>query len=357
MIRRPPRSTLSSSSAASDVYKRQVSTQSTGRNFGANMKSFLVLVSLVCVSASQPPFLVMGDWGGQSDPPYTTGAEVNTAAGMGAIASKLGAKLAVVLGDNFYGDGVPSVDSPRFKTTFEDVFTAPVLQHDAGFRFQLIGGNHDHMQNITAQVAYSQVSPRWVFPDIYYTFTEGDVQFIMIDTVVLSGNSQTVDGGDLAGNELPGPADAAMAATQYEWIEAQLKASQAKYLLVAGHYPMYSICEHGPTEQLIDQLKPLLIKYNVSSYINGHDHCAEHVDVGDGVQYHTIGSAHVNDPSTAHNTTLEKSQLKFHMGTGKAGPQSGGFASVEVTDDGLVVTHRDGDGTVLYTAPAIPARV
>eukprot|EP00656_Telonema_subtile_P048985 TRINITY_DN5998_c0_g1_i13.p1 TRINITY_DN5998_c0_g1~~TRINITY_DN5998_c0_g1_i13.p1 ORF type:complete len:240 (+),score=42.27 TRINITY_DN5998_c0_g1_i13:99-818(+) len=35
MIRRPPRSTLSSSSAASDVYKRQVSTQSTGaRRFG-----------------------------------------------------------------------------------------------------------------------------------------------------------------------------------------------------------------------------------------------------------------------------------------------------------------------------------
>eukprot|EP00656_Telonema_subtile_P019499 TRINITY_DN20735_c0_g1_i1.p1 TRINITY_DN20735_c0_g1~~TRINITY_DN20735_c0_g1_i1.p1 ORF type:complete len:224 (-),score=45.38 TRINITY_DN20735_c0_g1_i1:83-754(-) len=32
MIRRPPRSTLSSSSAASDVYKRQVSTQSTGES-------------------------------------------------------------------------------------------------------------------------------------------------------------------------------------------------------------------------------------------------------------------------------------------------------------------------------------
>eukprot|EP00658_Telonema_sp_P-2_P005490 TRINITY_DN1204_c0_g1_i4.p1 TRINITY_DN1204_c0_g1~~TRINITY_DN1204_c0_g1_i4.p1 ORF type:complete len:312 (+),score=95.92 TRINITY_DN1204_c0_g1_i4:122-1057(+) len=36
MIRRPPRSTLSSSSAASDVYKRQVSTQSTG-NYGRAM--------------------------------------------------------------------------------------------------------------------------------------------------------------------------------------------------------------------------------------------------------------------------------------------------------------------------------
>eukprot|EP00658_Telonema_sp_P-2_P015439 TRINITY_DN15938_c0_g1_i2.p1 TRINITY_DN15938_c0_g1~~TRINITY_DN15938_c0_g1_i2.p1 ORF type:complete len:131 (+),score=41.23 TRINITY_DN15938_c0_g1_i2:112-504(+) len=37
MIRRPPRSTLSSSSAASDVYKRQVSTQSTGGVKAASM--------------------------------------------------------------------------------------------------------------------------------------------------------------------------------------------------------------------------------------------------------------------------------------------------------------------------------
>eukprot|EP00658_Telonema_sp_P-2_P083600 TRINITY_DN90_c0_g1_i2.p1 TRINITY_DN90_c0_g1~~TRINITY_DN90_c0_g1_i2.p1 ORF type:complete len:305 (-),score=72.26 TRINITY_DN90_c0_g1_i2:170-1084(-) len=37
MIRRPPRSTLSSSSAASDVYKRQVSTQSTGSSGRGDM--------------------------------------------------------------------------------------------------------------------------------------------------------------------------------------------------------------------------------------------------------------------------------------------------------------------------------
>eukprot|EP00658_Telonema_sp_P-2_P031632 TRINITY_DN23625_c0_g1_i1.p1 TRINITY_DN23625_c0_g1~~TRINITY_DN23625_c0_g1_i1.p1 ORF type:complete len:181 (-),score=21.98 TRINITY_DN23625_c0_g1_i1:63-605(-) len=37
MIRRPPRSTLSSSSAASDVYKRQVSTQSTGKGKGGGI--------------------------------------------------------------------------------------------------------------------------------------------------------------------------------------------------------------------------------------------------------------------------------------------------------------------------------
>eukprot|EP00658_Telonema_sp_P-2_P032389 TRINITY_DN2399_c0_g3_i1.p1 TRINITY_DN2399_c0_g3~~TRINITY_DN2399_c0_g3_i1.p1 ORF type:complete len:301 (+),score=67.61 TRINITY_DN2399_c0_g3_i1:94-996(+) len=42
MIRRPPRSTLSSSSAASDVYKRQVSTQSTGAVSADSMASFVL---------------------------------------------------------------------------------------------------------------------------------------------------------------------------------------------------------------------------------------------------------------------------------------------------------------------------
>eukprot|EP00658_Telonema_sp_P-2_P063923 TRINITY_DN5276_c0_g1_i3.p1 TRINITY_DN5276_c0_g1~~TRINITY_DN5276_c0_g1_i3.p1 ORF type:complete len:498 (+),score=103.32 TRINITY_DN5276_c0_g1_i3:110-1603(+) len=49
MIRRPPRSTLSSSSAASDVYKRQVSTQSTGdheRTFMASLSAYQRVKSL-----------------------------------------------------------------------------------------------------------------------------------------------------------------------------------------------------------------------------------------------------------------------------------------------------------------------
>eukprot|EP00656_Telonema_subtile_P033873 TRINITY_DN3791_c0_g4_i4.p1 TRINITY_DN3791_c0_g4~~TRINITY_DN3791_c0_g4_i4.p1 ORF type:complete len:596 (+),score=156.60 TRINITY_DN3791_c0_g4_i4:115-1902(+) len=54
MIRRPPRSTLSSSSAASDVYKRQVSTQSTGvaasRIMSDILAVWLPIVGLVVLS-------------------------------------------------------------------------------------------------------------------------------------------------------------------------------------------------------------------------------------------------------------------------------------------------------------------
>ena len=120
-------------------------------------------------------FLVMGDWGGrpgdgcvpagQPDPsgrtcgnpgpgthgptPWTSHAQVATAAGMSQEAEKLGSKFALALGDNFYFDGI-SMDassnnrsdalSARFNDTFEDVFTAPSLQADAGFAFYVVGG-------------------------------------------------------------------------------------------------------------------------------------------------------------------------------------------------------------------------
>eukprot|EP00657_Telonema_sp_P-1_P005907 TRINITY_DN2371_c0_g1_i1.p1 TRINITY_DN2371_c0_g1~~TRINITY_DN2371_c0_g1_i1.p1 ORF type:complete len:438 (-),score=171.30 TRINITY_DN2371_c0_g1_i1:227-1540(-) len=54
MIRRPPRSTQSRSSAASDVYKRQVSTQSTGRT-SLNMKLVVTLALVVVAAATLEP--------------------------------------------------------------------------------------------------------------------------------------------------------------------------------------------------------------------------------------------------------------------------------------------------------------
>ena len=100
----------------------------------------------------------------------------------------------------------------------------------------------------------------------------------------------------------------------------------------------------------VNQLKPLLDKYNATMFINGHDHCQEHIEV-DGISYHTIGSAHENDPSTAHKDKIPEGSLKFHTGSGK-----GGFGVVSIDSTGLVVQHMTGDGKVLYTAPPLTPR-
>mmetsp|Transcript_11036 Transcript_11036/g.24163 ORF Transcript_11036/g.24163 Transcript_11036/m.24163 type:complete len:328 (-) Transcript_11036:96-1079(-) len=319
----------------------------------------VALASLAAVVASHDslPILVMGDWGGDEHKPYTTREEISTAAGMERVAASTGAKVALALGDNFYHTGVTCLADTRFDDTFENVFTGAHLTADSGFQFKVIAGNHDHYGNVSAQVAYTEVNKRWVFPDLYHTFTEtapdgATVQFVMIDTVVLSGNSQTTDDGEnqLPGDQLPGPADVEQAQSQLEWIEATLKASSADYIVMGGHYPVESICEHGPTSQLQKDVVPLLKKYNVAAYLSGHDHCQEHIDVGDGLQYHVIGSAHECDTSTAHKSTIPADALKFYACS------KGGFGTVTVDKSGLTITHFDPSGKEIYTAPTIAPR-
>ena len=301
-------------------------------------------------------FLVMGDWGGDEHAPFTTDQEIETSKGMALVGKQLDINYALALGDNFYHYGVTNLSDPRFNTTFENVFAEPWLGDN--FTFHVIAGNHDHNGNVTAQVLYSNISKHWSFPNFYYDFVREldgvSVHFVMLDTVIISGSSHGINKDvtvDLKGDQLPGPADPLAADSQLEWLEATLKASTADYIIVNGHYPLYSICQHGPSKGIIDMLPPLFKQYNVSAFLNGHDHCAQHIDVGDYTQYHTIGSAHKSNPDDSHRDTITPDQLKFYTGTG-----FGGFASVAADQDGLVITHRDGNGKVLYVADAILSR-
>lgn len=281
--------------------------------------------------------------------------EFNTAKYMNEAAASLPANFALALGDNFYTQGVKNVDDARFKHSFEDVFNGDHLSSKSGFQFKLLAGNHDHNGNVTAQVCYSDKSDRWHFPSLYYTFNEtapdgATVQFVMIDTVILAGNSDLEDGTTLHGSELPGPASQSEKAKQLKWIEETLAASTADYVIVGGHYPVWSVAEHGPTKQLSPKNFPLLQKYKVSAYLCGHDHAAEHIDTGDGIQYHVIGSAE-RVGSWNHAKSVPSEQVKFKALT------KGGYSTVSVNKGGLVIKHFDGNNNkLLYTADAILPR-
>ena len=53
----------------------------------------------------------------------------------------------------------------------------------------------------------------------------------------------------------------------HDSLEQRMAASTADYLWAGAHYPVYSICSHGPTEQLVKMLKPKLEKLSV--FVNG----------------------------------------------------------------------------------------
>lgn len=56
-------------------------------------------------------------------------------------------------------------------------------------------------------------------------------------------------------------------------IEKKLKEISTEkypYVIVSGHYPVWSVAEHGPTKCLVDNLRPLLHKYKVNAYFAGN---------------------------------------------------------------------------------------
>ena len=79
-------------------------------------------------------FLVFGDWGrnGEKD-------QADVAREMGVVAKKIDAQFILAVGDNFYEDGVASVDDPQWQSSFEQVYTAESLQ----VPWYAILGNHD----------------------------------------------------------------------------------------------------------------------------------------------------------------------------------------------------------------------
>lgn len=177
------------------------------------------------------------------------------------------------LGDNFYNYGVHSVDSHRW-AEFEKSF-------QLWCPFYAILGNHDYLGNIQAQIAYS-LKPYtfWKMPSRYYDkkfFIPKDdahIHVFFLDTFTLCPNESrkcSVAMGMADFDSLYSSKDR----KQYQWLEDNLSTCECRWKVVVGHYPVFSNGHHGDTEELVDDLFPLLKKYNVDFYLSGHDHDME----------------------------------------------------------------------------------
>jgi tartrate-resistant acid phosphatase type 5 len=221
---------------------------------------------------------------------------------------------------------------------------------------------YSHPQgNVSAEVAYSNINPRWNFPSLYHSrsFVSEDgvtVDVILIDTVDLSGS---VDYGNDENDpryfdKLPYRAKSE-AADQWAWIEEQLAQSTAQYVLVGGHYSVYSVCKHGDSQNLQDNLKPLLQQYG-AHYMSGHDHCMEALEeAGENYIVSGLGDTCCYPAENLPNVPADIPKWYVSKETKTRGTIAG-FSSVTAHTDAMTVTFYDQDGATLYTTPEIAPR-
>ncbi|KAL3109531.1 hypothetical protein niasHT_011686 [Heterodera trifolii] len=148
----------------------------------------------------------------------------------------------VNVGDNFYFNGVQTAFDGRFEDSFEEIYDQPELL----VPWYTIAGNHDHLGNVTAQLARTDFSSRWTFPRLFYKVrlsfdglsppsapSAVRVDLLMLDTVVLCGNTVDVQGDSLFSwlfaqkREPNGPSaeHRQLAVQQWAWIEQQMRRS------------------------------------------------------------------------------------------------------------------------------------
>jgi len=201
----------------------------------------------------------------------------------------------ITLGDNIYNSGVSSVNDPQWKRKFESIYDLPYLN----VPFYASLGNHDHRNsNARYQVEYSQKNDKWRMPHYYYTFSkkidaQSSIQFFALDTYVIKESSE-------------------YAVEQLEWLERELQASTATWKIVYGHHPVFSYGKHGHERRMIDLVLPLLEKYEVDTYLAGHDHDRQLLGPVNGVCYIISGTgAKSRDTRYGELTIFAETNLGF----------------------------------------------
>uniref|UniRef100_K7GCD5 Tartrate-resistant acid phosphatase type 5 n=1 Tax=Pelodiscus sinensis TaxID=13735 RepID=K7GCD5_PELSI len=295
-------------------------------------------------------FIALGDWGGVSNPPFHTPREVATAKEMGRTVAALGADFILSLGDNFYYNGVQDVNDKRF----QDAAASGVGQGGClrAHNTLVVRGAGGGGVQISSSLPSTPLFRR-NFPNYHYSLkfkvpkSNATVALLMIDTVTLCGNSD-----DFQSQQPQQPRDVGLARSQLAWLRKQMAASRDDYLLVAGHYPVWSVAEHGPTHCLVKYLQPLLLKYKATAYLCGHDHNLQYLQDKAGVGYVLSGAGNFMENSRKHFHQVPAGFLRFFY----AAPASlGGFAYVEIDGKEMSVTYIEASGKSLYKT-SLPRR-
>ncbi|KAK7359513.1 hypothetical protein VNO77_01474 [Canavalia gladiata] len=276
-------------------------------------------------------FLAIGDWGRKGA--YN---QSQVAFQMGVIGEQLDIDFVISTGDNFYDDGLKGIYDPAFDDSFTKIYTASSLQK----QWYNVLGNHDYRGDVEAQLSpvLTHFDQRWLCLRSFIVNAEV-AEFFFVDTTPFVDKYFTEPGDHV-----------------YDWkgiglqkqyisnllkdVDLALQQSNAKWKIVVGHHAIRSAGYHGNTEELVNQLLPILEANNIDLFINGHDHCLQHISsVDSAIQFLTSGGG-----SKAWKGVVnwwKPEEMKFYY-------DGQGFMSVQVTETELDIAFYDVFGNVLH---------
>lgn len=298
--------------------------------------------------------LLIGDWGGDSDSEPTTKTQLNAAKEMANVADQLNSQFVLLLGDNFYNNGVSSsTTAMRFQSTFENCFTESAFDQ---MPFFAVAGNHDHRGDANLQVDYHlKGSGRWNMPALNYnidkTLPDGKtLRIVMFDSVELVGQNYFDDDGS---EVVTPPKLASTAAANWNWLEQSLKEFNGDYLFTAAHYPVHSGCSHGSVLKGT-KLDDFMEQYNVNGHLAGHDHCLEHIT--ENGQQHVLSGAGSDNWYSWSEKVSSKADVEFHMASDNSKGHDGGFTELSFSGNGGKFTYYANNGDVLFESDVFVPR-
>jgi predicted phosphodiesterase len=275
-------------------------------------------------------FLVVGDWGRNGH--YN---QQQVADRMDETAHHLGIEFIISVGDNFYSNGVASVEDPMWQTSFEQVYHGANLFEN----WYAILGNHDYRGNPQAQIDYSKKSRRWNMPSHYYSFERElddnsgkKILFVFIDTNPLEKKyytDETYMFTDVVKQDT---------AKQLAWLNQTLAQSDAHWKIVVGHHPIYTTGKRKNEPPYVRySLQPIFEKYKVDMYFSGHEHDLQHQKHQDFVTHQFVSGA-----------GSEVREVKEPSAYTKFAKAEHGFMAVSATSKEVLVQIINDKGEVIY---------
>ncbi len=199
-------------------------------------------------------------------------------------------------GDIAYESGTMNEFEDNYFTVYADLLKS--------FAMYPAIGNHDE-GSIYRQVfdlPYAARGHNW------YSFDQGDVHFVALDT-----------------NE--------MSAEQAAWLEEDLSANQLPWVIAYGHHPPYSSGEHGSSMEFRQVFGGILEKHGVDLVLSGHDHDYERIAPQNGVHYVVTGGGGRGTRAVGTSAFTDFSEQVLN------------FVYVEIEGDQLLLHAIDGEGT------------